>query len=77
MFQIILSLQLVLLSLGTITNMHPIMLSITEFSPIKGLRSTNIYFKDLVSPNEILDYNIQVLGYVTSFFGNMNIMIFI
>jgi hypothetical protein len=29
MFQIIISLQLVLLSLGTITEMHPIMLSIT------------------------------------------------
>jgi hypothetical protein len=69
-------LQLIFLSLGVIKSMNPLLSSVTEFSPIKGLRSTHIYFSDWVGPNEVTSYNIQVLGYVTSFFSNMNIMLF-
>jgi hypothetical protein len=44
-------LQLIFLSLGVIESMNPLLSAATEFSPIKGLRSTKIYFEDWTSPN--------------------------
>lgn len=76
-WQLIQGLQTIFLSLGVINYMNPILAGFTEFSVIKGVRSTKIYFENWVSPNTVLDYNIASLGYVNSFFGNMNIMIFI
>jgi len=46
-WQLLLTLQLLFLSLGVINNMNPILTGLTEFSIIKGLRSTKIYFESL------------------------------
>jgi cysteine-rich repeat protein len=76
-WQLVFSLQAIFLSLGVINYMNPLLTGLTEFSVVKGLRSTKIYFESLVSPNTAIEYNIASLGYVSSFFGNMNIMMFI
>lgn len=76
-WQLVFSLQAIFLSLGVINYMNPLLTGLTEFSVVKGLRSTKIYFENLVSPNTVIEYNISSLGYVSSFFGNMNIMMFI
>jgi hypothetical protein len=76
-WQLVFSLQAIFLSLGVINYMNPLLTGLTEFSVVKGLRSKQIYFENLVSPNTAIEYNIASLGYVSSFFGNMNIMMFI
>ena len=76
-WQLVFSLQAIFLSLGVINYMNPLLTGLTEFSVVKGLRSTKIYFESLVSPNTAIEYNVASLGYVSSFFGNMNIMMFI
>jgi len=48
-WQIILCLQTIFLSLGTLDKIHPMMTGLTEFSVIKGFRSYKIYFESLVS----------------------------
>ncbi len=77
MWQLLFCLQLTFFSLGVLNNMNPILSGLTQFTVIKGIRSTKIYFQNVVSPNTMKDYNIASLGYVNSFFGNMNIMMFI
>jgi hypothetical protein len=42
------------LSLGVINYMNPLLTGLTEFSVVKGLRSTQIYFENLVSPNTVI-----------------------
>lgn len=76
-WQLVFSLQTIFLSLGVINYMNPLLTGMMEFSVVKGLRSTKIYFENFVSPNVVIEYNIASLGYVSSFFGNMNIMMFI
>lgn len=77
LWQLLFSIQLMFLSLCVLKFMNPILICLTEFSAIKGPRSTKIYLEGLVSPNFVIEYNVAALGYVSSFFGNMNIMMFI
>ena len=51
LFQLAFAIQLLFMSLGCLNSMNPIISSLTELSPIKGLRSTKIYFEDWISPN--------------------------
>ena len=53
-WQLVLSLQAIFLSLGVINYMNPLLTGLTEFSVVKGLRSTQIYFENLVSPNTVI-----------------------
>lgn len=52
-WQLILCLQAIFVSLGTIKSLHPMLAGLTELSVIKGFRSYKIYFENLVSLNMI------------------------
>ena len=58
--QIVVDLQIVFLSLGTVINMHPITASLTQSMFILGFKAKNVFSEEIATPDAIRQPSIKV-----------------